>query len=150
MDVYTMPFHTAASLEDVEQCLREALGGAMNAYGTVHRGALGARVWPRGVLTTEDVDDVLGCPAVGEVTWFVERGPDPDGYEEATDLMLRLAPWLAVDLDASAVCMVERDLVMMTRLGGELVLYDSVHRWAEPDIAALLPPHRRESGEIVL
>ena len=45
MDVYTTPFHTAVGVAEVEQYLRQALGGAMNAYGTIHRGALAARVW---------------------------------------------------------------------------------------------------------
>ncbi len=120
MDVYTTPFHSTCSLAQAEEYLRQALGGAMNSYGTIHRGALGARIWPRGVLTTEDWDDVLGAPATGEVTWFVERGLGDDAYEAALDLMRTVVPRFAVDLDAALVHLWERDSVLLTRLDGEL------------------------------
>lgn len=121
MDVYTTPFHTAVGVAEVEQYLRQALGGAMNAYGTIHRGALAARVWPRGALSDDDWDEALGRPATGEVTWFVERGAGEALYEQALELMGDVVPRFAVDLDATVLHLWERDSVLMSRLDGEIV-----------------------------
>lgn len=121
MDVYTTPFHTPFTLAQAEEYLRQSLGGAMNTYGTIHRGALGVRVWPRGVLTTEDWDEALGRPATGEVTWFVERGLGEEAYTDALDLMRAVVQRFAVDLDAALLHLWERDSVLMSRLDGEVV-----------------------------
>lgn len=138
---YSTLVRCAATLDELARWLASALASALDESGRIEQGALTARAYPRGVFNTEDYDGTLGGEVNLEVWWSVENRGEEDAYLEAERLLLITVARMAVELDASVLLLWERDVVMLSRLRGELVLYDRFTEWFRPDVEPFLPPH---------
>lgn len=147
---YSTLIRCAATLEDIVSWLASALGADADDTWRIELGALTCRVWPRGVFNTEDYDETLGGEVLGEVWWSVENRGDQDAYYEAERLLMVTVARMAVDLDASLLFLWGRDVVMMSRLHGELVVYDRFAEWFWPEVEPFLPPHRVSSDHWIV
>ncbi len=134
-----------ATLDGLADWLASALDCVEDESGRMQQGALTARIYARGVFNSEDYDATLGGEAIGEVWWSVENRGSEDAYAEAERLLLTTVTRMAIELDASVIFLWGRDVVMMSRLGGELVIYDRFTEWFRPDVEPFLPPHRVSS-----
>lgn len=137
---YTLLLHTAAPLDVIEAWLAARLGEP-EERGEMKRGALSAFVDDPGPLGTEEYDAILDGPVTGEVGWSVEHRGDEAAYEEAERLLRLTVTRLVVEFDASALFLWEHDVVMMSRIGGEMILYDDFTEWFWPEVKPFLPPH---------
>ena len=137
---YSMMVHCDATIDELEAWLVQRFGEP-NERGWMEHGALGASAVRLGVGNTEDYDDQLDGPAIGEVQWTVENRGDPDACDEAMRTLFVAVPQLTIEFDASVLFLWERDVVYMARVGGEMIIYDRCHEWFRPDVEPFLPPH---------
>lgn len=138
--MYTLLLHSAASLGELEAWLSARLG-APDEDGSIRHGALTVAVDGPGPLGTDDYDQILGQPVTGDIVWFAENRGDEAAYQEAERVLRLTVTQLVTEFDASALLLWENDAVMMSRIGGEMILYDEFTAWFRPDVEPFLPPH---------